>query len=82
MNTVVSGQFSGGSISFDVHPAAGAPARSLVEARLVAELSGVEALLAPLLRRNVARALSRALAEDKNDLENGTYSLTDSEPPR
>ena len=82
VNTVVAGQFTGGSISFDIQPAADAPARSLVEARLVAELTGVQALLAPLLRRNVARALSRALAEDKNDLENGSYSLTDSQPPQ
>lgn len=77
VNTVLAGQFAGGSITFDIEPDDGSPSRSHVEARLVAELSGVQALLAPILRRSVARALSKALEEDKHDLEFGDYERID-----
>ncbi len=75
VNTVLAGQFAGGTITFDIRPAPGSHARSCVEARLVAELTGLEALFRPVLRRSVTRALSRALEEDKNDLEHGGYAL-------
>ena len=73
VNTVLAGQFAGGAISFDVRPDPGSDNRSHVEARLAAELTGVQVLLAPMLRRSVARALATALQEDKDDLERGGY---------
>lgn len=71
VNTVVRGQFEGGTISFEVQPD-GAD-RSTVLAHLQAEVSGLSAFAAPLLRRSVRGALDRALAEDREDLESGTY---------
>lgn len=79
VNTVVAGQFAGGTISFDVQPASSDAGRSVVRASLFTELRGVRALLALLLRRNVARAFSRALDEDKDDLERGSYDQGDPE---
>ncbi|MGA9278534.1 SRPBCC family protein [Ilumatobacter sp.] len=71
INTVISGQFAGGTITFDVQPD-GAD-RSTVEARLDAEVRGLDAVVAPLLRRSVRRAFARGLEEDRNDLESGSY---------
>jgi hypothetical protein len=71
VNTVTLGQFKGGTITFDIQP--DGLDRSNVEARLEAEVNGFGALAAPLLRRSVRRAFDRALAEDRNDLESGTY---------
>ena len=71
VNTVVRGQFEGGSISFDVQP--NGADRSTVRARLQADVRGLAALVAPVLRHNIGRALDRALAEDREDLESGRY---------
>ncbi len=71
VNTVTHGQFKGGTITFDIQP--DGPDRSHVDARLEAEVKGLGALAAPLLRRSVRRAFDRALAEDRNDLESGAY---------
>ncbi len=73
VNTVVAGQFSGGTISFEIQPAPDHRDHALVGARLVAEVNGARALFAPILRRSVAKALRRALEEDKLDLEEGGY---------
>lgn len=70
VNTIVRGQFSGGSITFDVQP--DTDEQSHVTASLSADL-GALSLLRPLLRRTVISSLSAALAEDKHDLESGTY---------
>jgi hypothetical protein len=74
VNRIVSGQFTGGSISFDVAPQ-GAD-QSVVEARLAAPLTGVMRLVAPMLRAQVGRQLAAALVEDKSDLEEGAYGQT------
>jgi hypothetical protein len=71
VNTITLGQFEGGTITFDIQPEG--PDRSTVEARLEAKVNGLGALAAPLLRRSVGRAFDRALAEDRHDLESGTY---------
>lgn len=71
INTITHGQFKGGTISFDIQ--SDGYGRSTVEVRLEAEVEGLAALAAPLLRRTVTRALDRALAEDRHDLESGTY---------
>lgn len=72
VNTVTRGQFEGGTITFDIRP--DGAEQSAVEARLKAEVRGLGALAAPLLRRSVRRAFDRALAEDRDDLESGKYS--------
>ncbi len=72
VNKIVSGQFAGGSIAFDVGPR-GAD-RSVVEARLTAPLTGVQRVVAPILRAQVGRQLAAALLEDKADLEHGAYA--------
>lgn len=79
VNTITRGQFEGGTISFDIEP--DGAQRSTVNARLDAEVNGLVALAAPLLRRSVERALDRALAEDRNDLESGTYCEFAATPP-
>lgn len=79
INTITRGQFEGGTISFHIEP--DGTRRSTVEARLNAEVNGLAALAAPLLRRSVKRALDRALEEDRNDLESGTYPEFEASPP-
>lgn len=79
VNTVTRGQFTGGTISFDIEP--DGAERSTVEARLEAEVNGLSALAAPLLRSSVKRAFDRALAEDRDDLESGTYRKFAATPP-
>ena len=74
VNTITLGQFKGGTITFDIQP--DGPDRATVEARLVVEVNGLGALAAPLLRRSVRRSFDQALAEDRNDLESGTYLRT------
>ncbi len=69
VNRVVEGQFHGGTITFDITGDTAAE----VTATLDAPLRGPQRLIAGLLRRNVAASLRRALAEDKHDLESGTY---------
>lgn len=71
VNRIVAGQFTGGAITFRVesHGEDG----SVVEARLTAPVSGVMRIVAPILRAQVGRQLTAALAEDKADLEGGTY---------
>jgi hypothetical protein len=71
VNTVRRGQFEGGTITFDVRP--DGVDHAIVVARLRAEVNGIRALVAPLLRRSVGRAFDRALAEDRIDLESGAY---------
>lgn len=71
VNTITRGQFEGGTITFDVQP--DGSDRSRVEARLQADVAWLGTLAAPLMRRGVARAFDRALAEDREDLESGTY---------
>lgn len=80
VNTVVAGQAASGTISFDVQPVPGYDDRSHIEARLVAELTGLRALLALILRHTVARALSKALREDKHDLEDRGYGTLAAPP--
>jgi hypothetical protein len=72
VNRIVSGQFTGGAITFDV--ARVDDRRASVTARLTASLSGPMAVLAPVLRRQVGKQLAAALDEDKHDLESGRYA--------
>ena len=74
VNTITKGQFTGGTISFTITPAGDDEQQTQVTARLEAPLRGPQRLLAPLLRRQVHKSLSRGLAEDKSDLESGSYS--------
>lgn len=78
VNTITRGQFKGGTIAFDVK--ASDEGRSTVEARLAAQVRGVKAMALPVLRPTVRRALARALAEDKADLESGGYPATSDGP--
>lgn len=71
VNEITRGQFSGGSITFEVRP--GPDSGSHVTATLAAEL-GLMSPLRPLLRRTVRSALSDALTEDQHDLESGAYT--------
>ena len=80
VNTVLNGQFHGGTISFDIQPAPADDGCVHVHARLVTELHGASKLAAPLLRRSIRRSLGRALAEDKRDLEQHGYGLVDGVP--
>lgn len=73
VNEVIAGQFAGGTITFTITPSPDSVAASDVEARLNAELTGMQAPLAPILRRVIPRALATALQEDKEDLEHGGY---------
>jgi hypothetical protein len=72
VNRIVSGQFPGGAITFDVTGVD--DGRASVTARLTAPLSGPKAALAPVLRRQVGKQLAAALDEDKRDLEGGRYA--------
>ncbi len=71
VNTITKGQFSGGSITFEIGGEDDGP--STVTATLDAPLSGPAALIGPLLRRVVSSSLRAALVEDKADLESGRY---------
>lgn len=74
VNRITKGQFSGGSISFAFDEA---DTGTVVTATVEAELTGINRLLKPLLRRNVAGALRSALVEDKADIESGRYPWPD-----
>ncbi len=69
----VKGDFAGGRIRVSFTPEGEA---TRLEATLDAPLRGVNRLLAPLLRRVVAKLVDQALSEDCEDLENGY------QPPR
>jgi hypothetical protein len=70
VNSIVRGPFRGGAIVFDI-TADGAD-RTAVTARLASDRSRHRALR-PLLSLVVGRALSRALEEDRIELEAGRY---------
>ncbi len=72
VNTLVSGPFSPGSITFDVVSDGDDGAK--VTATLCSTRPGFTQLAAPLLRRSLAPALARALEEDRDDLESGRYA--------
>ena len=72
VNVLVSGPFSPGSITFDV--VADGDDGAKVTATLCSTRTGFTQMAAPLLRRSLARALSRALEEDRDDLESGRYA--------
>jgi hypothetical protein len=61
-----------GSITFDV--VADGPDGAEVTATLCSTRPGLTQLAAPLLRRSLARALTRSLQEDRDDLESGRYA--------
>lgn len=71
VNVLTSGAFSPGSITFDV--VADGPDGAEVTATLCSTRAGLTQLAAPLLRRTLARALTRSLQEDRDDLESGRY---------
>ena len=71
VNRITGGVLAGGTITF--HIQSDGPCRSVVTAVVAAELRGVQALVAPLVRSQVARDLRAALIEDKADLELGRY---------
>ena len=71
VNTVTAGPLAGGTITFHVRP--DGPSRSRVTAIVEAELRGIQAIAAPMLRSQLAKDLRAALAEDKDDLEHGRY---------
>jgi len=72
VNVIIAGAFRGGSITFDIAPDREADV-TLVSATLRAPVRGITAWLAPVLRRALSRSLSKALAEDRRDLESGSY---------
>lgn len=72
VNSLISGAFSPGSITFDV--IADGPDAAEVTATLRSTRPGLTQLAAPLLRRSLARALTRSLEEDRGDLESGRYA--------
>jgi hypothetical protein len=47
--------------------------RTTITATVELPVRGVRALVAPLLRRLILRRLTRALEEDRRDLESGRY---------
>ncbi len=66
VNTITTGQFKDGSITFTITPD-GAES-SVVDAQLRVSTNRLQAVLTPLLKANVRKALLRALAEDKADI--------------
>lgn len=78
VNELLKGPFSPGTVTFDVI-AEGQDA-SQVTATLRSTRRGLTRIAAPLLRRTLARALGKALAEDKGDLESGAYVRGPSAP--
>ena len=71
VNTITKGQFTGGSITFTITPDGSDAAK--VDAHLRAPPNRLHTVLAPLLKANVRKALVRALAEDKADIESDSY---------
>ena len=78
VNELLAGPFSPGTITFDVIAEGEDAAR--VTATLCSTRRGLTQIAAPLLRHSLARALGRALAEDKADLECGAYARNSSGP--
>lgn len=72
VNTLLSGAFSPGSITFDI--VANGDEGATVTATLCSTRRGLTRLAAPLLRRPLVRALTRGLEEDRDDLESGRYA--------
>lgn len=72
VNALISGPFSPGSIKFDI--VADGDNGANVTATLCSTRPGLTQLAAPLLRRSLARALTRSLEEDRDDLESGRYA--------
>jgi hypothetical protein len=72
VNKLVSGPFSPGSITFDIVADGDDGAR--VTATLGSTRPGLIQMAAPLLQRSLARALNRALEEDRDDLESGRFA--------
>ena len=72
VNELLEGAFSPGSITFDIIGEGDGATR--VTATLRSERGGLTRLAAPLLQRVLARALTRSLDEDRNDLESGSYA--------
>lgn len=70
VNTIVGGPFRGASIVFDIAELEGA--RSAVTARFESPRR-LHRLMRPIIGRVVGSALSKALEEDRRDLEAGTY---------
>jgi hypothetical protein len=70
VNTIVGGPFRGASIVFDIADIDGA--RSTVTARFDSPRR-IHRLMRPVIRRVVGAALAAALAEDRHDLESGSY---------
>ncbi len=78
VNGLLAGPFSPGSITFDV--VADGDDAALVTATLRSNRRGFTTIASPLLRRALARALLKALGEDKADLESGAYARSSSPP--
>jgi hypothetical protein len=72
VNALVSGPFSPGSITFDIEADGHETAK--VTATLCSTRPGPTQWAAPILRRSLARALTRSLEEDRDDLESGRYA--------
>lgn len=72
VNALTSGPFSPGSITFDI--VADGHATTRVTATLRSTRRGLTQWAAPILRRPMARALTRSLEEDRDDLESGRYA--------
>lgn len=75
VNRITAGMFHGGSITFDIVPDGEG---SAVTATLRTELSFGTRLASPVLRRSLRRSLTKALEEDRFDLESGTYEAATS----
>jgi hypothetical protein len=71
VNTITEGPLAGGTITFHIEPAGEGHAH--VTAVVQADVRGLGVLVAPLMRRRMAKSLQAALVEDKADLESGTY---------
>ncbi len=72
VNSLVKGPFAPGSITFEITPESEDVTN--VVATLRSEQGGLARLAAPLLRRQLRRALAQALDEDRKDLESGAYA--------
>ena len=70
-NTITSGRFRGGTLTFSFDEI---DARNTqVTVTLRADLAGAEAILARLARRHLVKTLATALCEDRADIESGHY---------
>ncbi len=72
VNELVEGALAPGSITFDISAEGSDTTR--VQATLRSESGGLARLAAPLVRLSAGRALTRALDEDREDLESGAYA--------